>query len=112
MSPKPIPVEGRAGSAETFASVGGETADWIEYDGYYRPDDTKFFPSDLSREREYDLGEINRWVLDGWLPGAPIITREKMITAFGSCFAYNVEAYLRERGFKTSIGQYGEDKTN
>lgn len=97
----------------TPASVGASTADWNPSDGWYRPGSVHFHASGRDRSLERDYSEIKKHVLDGWLPAAPFITKDKLITAFGSCFAYHVEDFLRAKGYTTSIGKYGkQEETN
>ena len=63
--------------------IGTSTADWLEIDGWYRPEGTRFHDTKRSRVGERTYEEIKRHVLDGWLPPAPFITRDKLVTAFG-----------------------------
>ncbi len=42
---------------------------------------------------------ISEYVLKGWLPAAPAIDHNTRITAFGSCFAENISAWLFKRNF-------------
>jgi hypothetical protein len=93
-------------------SVGGPIADWIEYDGWYRPGVLQFFPHNRPRDNEKTVESIRKHVLDGWRPAAPFISRKHLITAFGSCFAFYVEELLRRAGYQTSIGRYGNDQSN
>lgn len=100
-------------SDRTPVSIGTSTADWNPDDGWYRPDATHFHAWTRDRDSERSYEQIKKHVLDGWLPPAPFIDRQMMITAFGSCFAFHVENYLRSIGFTTSIGRYGnQDETN
>ena len=39
-------------------------------------------------------------VLKGWLPEKPFITPSTQITAFGSCFAFNISNWLARRNFR------------
>lgn len=89
-------------------SLGAVNADWVEHDGWYRPDSTRFLAHRRDRSIETTVEEVTRHVLDGWLPPAPFITRDMLITAFGSCFAYRVETVLRAAGYTTSLGRYGQ----
>ena len=41
-----------------------------------------------------------KFVLEGWVPDAPVITKSTQITAFGSCFAANISNWLSERNFR------------
>lgn len=42
---------------------------------------------------------VDKYVLHGWKPEAPVITPETQITAFGSCFAANISNYLSQRNY-------------
>jgi hypothetical protein len=88
-------------------SIGGGTADWLEWGGWHRENATTYAQV-RDRSREHDFHEVKKHVLHGWLPEKPFISKDKVITAFGSCFAYHVEGYLRHRGYRTSTGQYGQ----
>jgi hypothetical protein len=45
---------------------------------------------------------LERFLLKGWLPEAPFVTRDTRITAFGSCFATNITKYLSRVGYSLS----------
>lgn len=49
-----------------------------------------------------DAGGLEEFILKGWLPAAPFITRDMPITAFGSCFAENVSRWLMRQQYMTS----------
>jgi hypothetical protein len=42
---------------------------------------------------------LEEYILSGWLPEAPFITRQHITVAFGSCFAHHVRRQLREWGY-------------
>lgn len=54
------------------------------------------------------LKGLDRYVLKGFAPEAPLIKPDTRITAFGSCFASNVSNYLAQRGFSVA-GRDGEE---
>jgi hypothetical protein len=99
--------------AEVQVSVGGKLATFLKpenletSDGWYRGSVVNFFPRERERTAERDPEEIFRHVLKGWVPDKPFISKDDFITAFGSCFAAHVEKHLRGRGYRTSIGEYG-----
>lgn len=105
-------------SAQQFVSVGARTASWVGQaeatvaDGWYRGDTIHFYPNDRDCTREAEPGEIDQHVMLGWAPADPVIDKQTMITAFGSCFARHVENYLRVRGYKTSISVYGDPENS
>lgn len=52
---------------------------------------------------EYDKDDFLRnYVLKGWLPNGPVISRGTKITAFGSCFAAHITQHLSKIGFDLS----------
>lgn len=77
----------------------------IEIDGkkrgadgsWYRGEATNFGPTKADLQKP---DAIRQYILHGWLPDAPFITRETYITAFGSCFARHVTNYLYDQGYK------------
>lgn len=75
---------------ETSAK-GGEFRTW------FRGEHTNFNPA-LSQIMAVDGPE--KYVLQGWLPDAPLIEKTTQITAFGSCFAANISNWLSERNFR------------
>jgi hypothetical protein len=68
---------------------------------WYRGEGAKFVPS---RPMLKEPGAIDRYVLDGWLPPAPLIDRTTPVTAFGSCFAFHISQWLAERGYAVNGG--------
>lgn len=92
-----------AAPAQVHVSVGGKTADWIEGDGWYRGEVVNFFPDKASL---YARDGLDEFILKGWLPSKPFITRDHAITAFGSCFATHVERYLASQGYRVSTNLY------
>ena len=63
---------------------------------WYRGPHTNFIPS-KAELRAADA--VDRYILQGWLPDAPFITKQSRITAFGSCFAQHLTAYLLGAGY-------------
>jgi hypothetical protein len=47
-------------------------------------------------------GFLQDYVLQGWLPPAPVLSRGVKITAFGSCFALHITKHLTKIGFDLS----------
>jgi hypothetical protein len=45
---------------------------------------------------------LQDYVLKGWLPAAPFVTRQTKVTAFGSCFAANITRHLSAIGYDLS----------
>ncbi|HEY1961408.1 MAG TPA: GSCFA domain-containing protein [Rhizomicrobium sp.] len=45
---------------------------------------------------------LQDYLLRGWLPEAPFVTRETKVTAFGSCFAANITRHLAAIGYDLS----------
>src|SRR5690348_18445381 len=45
---------------------------------------------------------LQDYLLKGWLPSAPFVTRDTKVTAFGSCFAANITRHLSAIGYDLS----------
>ena len=75
-------------------------------ESWYRGEHTNFI-ADKTNLQEEDA--IKKYVLKGWLPKAPFITKKHLITSFGSCFAQNVQNYLNKKGYKTSSHRFAKD---
>jgi len=64
---------------------------------WYRGKTTNFMPS----KAELTVPDaVERYILQGWLPNAPIIDKRTTITSIGSCFAVHVSQYLHQRGYR------------
>jgi hypothetical protein len=63
---------------------------------WYRGPHTNFIPS-KAELRAPDA--VDHFVLHGWMPDAPFITKRARITAFGSCFAQHLTSYLHGAGY-------------
>ena len=63
---------------------------------WYRGEHVNYMPT---RTNLFEREAIDKYVLQGWCPPKPFIAKADRITAFGSCFAANVSAYLAERGY-------------
>lgn len=68
---------------------------------WFRGDQVNFLPT---RTNLFEKGAIGDYILKGWVPPRPFISRRAGITAFGSCFAAHVTDYLVKRGY-TVFGQ-------
>lgn len=68
---------------------------------WWRGDSTNFLPNKASLGASDGIAE---YVLKGFLPKSPVISKEAGITSFGSCFASHVTRFLRERGFRVLVG--------
>lgn len=73
---------------------------------WYRGKGTRFIPS---RPMLAEPGAVDRYVLDGWLPQAPLLTRTTPVTAFGSCFAHHITRWLSVNGFDVNGADLGLD---
>ncbi len=67
---------------------------------WYRGEHCNFLPS---RKNLQESNAIERYVLHGWLPDAPFITRSQVVTSFGSCFAEHISRFLRDHGYTTGL---------
>ena len=63
---------------------------------WYRGENTNFIPS-KAELREPDA--VERFLLHGWLPISPFITKASRITSFGSCFALYLTEHLHAAGY-------------
>lgn len=72
---------------------------------WYRGENCNFNPS-LANLKEPEA--IKKYILKGWLPQEPFISKDTKILAFGSCFAENISNYLVEKGYSISSGSSGE----
>jgi hypothetical protein len=66
---------------------------------WYRGENTNFIPSIPDIRGAGISDAVDRYILDGWLPDAPFIDKSTRILAFGSCFAANLTAFLKSRGY-------------
>ena len=73
------------------------SAKGAEFRTWFRGEHTNFNPK-LDQIMAVEGPE--RYVLEGWLPDAPLIEQTTQITAFGSCFAANISNWLSERNFR------------
>jgi hypothetical protein len=64
---------------------------------WFRGDHVNYMPS---RTNLFEKNAIHDYLLKGWLPEKPFISKDHHITAFGSCFAVHVSNYLLGRGYK------------
>jgi GSCFA family len=66
---------------------------------FYRGDVINFNPQAGDYAKDNFLEE---YVLKGWMPAAPVLSKGTKITAFGSCFAMHITKHLTARGFDLS----------
>jgi hypothetical protein len=66
---------------------------------FYRGETINFHPQldDFSSDTF-----LEKYMFKGWMPPKPILTKGMKITAFGSCFAYNITNYLSSIGYNLS----------
>ncbi len=72
--------------------------------GYFRGEGASRMPF---REDMRAPNAIADFILKGWMPQAPFITRDMDIVAFGSCFATNIGRYLASAGFNIATERQG-----
>ena len=65
---------------------------------WYRGENCNFNPT---KNALRDEGGMEEFILKGWLPAHPFITREMRITAFGSCFAKHLSQWLMRQQYST-----------
>lgn len=64
---------------------------------WYRGENTNFHPM---HESLSETDAVDKYVGHGWFPDTPFITKDHYITAFGSCFAFEVTKFLYEQGYQ------------
>ncbi|MBT0956258.1 GSCFA domain-containing protein [Alphaproteobacteria bacterium KMM 3653] len=64
---------------------------------WFRGEHTHFNPKRIEMVPETAVRDK---VLKGWLPQEPCITPSTQITAFGSCFAFNISNWLARRNYR------------
>src|SRR5258706_2165225 len=65
---------------------------------WYRGDHTNFYPKKVHL---LESDALFKYVLKGYVPDQPFITKDDFITSFGSCFADYLRCHLMELGYKT-----------
>jgi hypothetical protein len=68
-----------------------------EAGNWFRGEQVNFMPS---RTNLFEKNAIRDYVLKGWLPEKPFISKDHYITAFGSCFAAYVTEFLLSQGYR------------
>ncbi len=67
--------------------------------GFFRGDHCNFTPL----KTDFDLdGFLGNFVLKGWTPERPFVSKETRLTTFGSCFAEHIAKYLGSLGYNIS----------
>jgi hypothetical protein len=67
--------------------------------GFFRGSSCNFTPL----KTDFDLdGFVENFVLKGWAPERPFVSKKTKVTAFGSCFAENIAKYLGSLGYDLS----------
>jgi hypothetical protein len=86
---------------------------------WYRGPHTHFIPA--KAEIEHTAASVDQWIMQGWTPEQPFITKQTAITAFGSCFAAYISKYLHGKGYavaghhlsnQSHIIRFGEGMVN
>lgn len=91
----------------------------VAHGSWYRGEHCNFHVAKKHRE---DPLYYDKYVLQGWMPEKPFITKNDYITSFGSCFAAHLTHYLKERGYtvgdvadksgQTHVVRFGEGMVN
>src|ERR1043166_1136449 len=90
-------IEARAKRAPEMLTIETGNARRTESRDWYRGEHFNFMPS---RTNLFEKNAIPDYVLKGWLPDKPFISKDHYITAFGSCFAAYVTQFLVEHGYR------------
>lgn len=92
------PIENEENTTGAVGVAFQETsAKGADFRTWFRGKHTNFNPK---LEQIMALDGPEKFVLNGWLPDAPLIDKSTQITAFGSCFAANISNWLSERNFR------------
>lgn len=86
-------------SGRIFYTVGRDKRR-VAHASWYRGEHCNLHASKIN------LGEahaVEEYVLKGWLPQKPFVTRQHCITSFGSCFAQHLSHYLIRQGYMTGV---------
>ncbi len=67
-----------------------------DYRTWFRGEHTNILPAD---RHFLQADGVEKFVLHGWAPKAPVITASSQVTAFGSCFAANISNWLAKRSY-------------
>lgn len=85
--------------AETDCALLSPDAKERQRMSFYRGDTVNYF----ANRADFESGTfLQDFVLKGWMPSAPFVTRDAKITAFGSCFAANITRHLNAIGYDLS----------
>lgn len=88
----------------------------VKFHDFYRGEHCNFMPTKEETVRSPE--EIEQYILTGWTPDKPFITKSDQILTFGSCFADSVQNYLRTKGYgipdvhQCNITKYGAGMAN
>lgn len=63
---------------------------------WFRGEQTNYNPT---KQNFVDPTAVEHFILKGWIPTAPFVSKETRITAFGSCFAAHIGNYLNDNGY-------------
>jgi hypothetical protein len=78
-----------------------QDGDIAQFNGsWYRGPSTNFIPN---KRRVREESGFDRFIIKGWSPDKPFISKAHTITSFGSCFAIHITKYLAERGYSVPI---------
>jgi len=66
---------------------------------WYRGEHCNWMPDEASMT---EPNSIEKYILKGWVPSRPFITKKDFISVFGSCFAEHVARFLEGFGYQTS----------
>jgi hypothetical protein len=80
----------------TFGFSAGATAQQA-HSSWFRGEHCNFNPT---KEDAEDADAILKYILKGWIPEAPFVSRALNVTAFGSCFAANISLFLHNQGYR------------
>jgi hypothetical protein len=90
-----LPARAARRRANTFIIEMGRDRQ-VAHNTWYRGDHVNYLPTKVNLHEENAIAD---YVLRGWLPARPFVTKKDYVTAFGSCFAEHMTNYLAEQGY-------------
>jgi len=69
---------------------------------WYRGKHCNFNPNKVNLK---DADAASKYILKGWVPAKPFLTKKTPVIAFGSCFAEHITGYLSAKGYTIASDQ-------
>jgi hypothetical protein len=75
---------------------------------WYRGENCNFIPTKANLK---ETNAIKKYILQGWLPEQPFITKTDYITSFGSCFAKHITNFLKNEGYNLGAEELSKESS-